>query len=130
MARYINIDNIPDIILDGKVINPKLDLPNNNVTVRDILECTHEEDVVERSEYQKLKEENTELVIITDNFLHLNEVLRKENSRLHEKIDKAIKEIIEYRDDKNNDFDPYEVEVINAVLEIIKKNIKEWKRVK
>lgn len=46
-------------------------------------------DVVERSEYQKLKDKNTELEIMSDDFLRMNEVLKKENSRLYEKIDKV-----------------------------------------
>ena len=45
MARYINIDEIPPKILDGKVVNEELDLPNNNVTVKNIVEMYIDEDV-------------------------------------------------------------------------------------
>ena len=47
-------------------------------------------DVVERSEYQKLKEKNTELEIISDDLLRRNEVLKKENKELVEIAINAI----------------------------------------
>lgn len=42
-----------------------------------------------------------------------------------EKLDKAIEEIIKYRDDATNDFCEVEVGAINGVLEILKRNIGE-----
>ena len=56
-------------------------------------------DVVERSEYQKLKEKNTELEIISDDFLRRNEVLKKENKELAIKYDNAMNSVIDARED-------------------------------
>ena len=108
MARYINIDNIPDIILDGKVINPKLDLPNNNVTVRDILECTHEEDVVERSEYEKIKLER--------------DISTQQIHDLGNSVSNAIEEIIQAKD---SHYPSYTSNGLELALKILKRNIGE-----
>ena len=40
-----------------------------------------------------------------------------------EKINKAIEEIIKYRNDEDNDFCEVEVGAINGVLEILKRNL-------
>lgn len=88
MARFIDLDAVEFLKVDGnEEFNHGVDCCINK-----LLEI-EPADVVERAEYQKLKEKNTELEIMSDNFLRLNEVLKKENSRLHEKINKAIEEI-------------------------------------
>ena len=94
------------------------------VNIKAELKALHAEDVVERAEYEKLKEKNTELEIMSDNFLRLNEALKKENSRLHEKIDKIIEEV-EEQSYLTYDDNPCRVLNEECVLEILKRNIGE-----
>jgi len=88
-------------------------------------ECSHSQvmqiptaDVIEREEYEKLLEN-------CKGYERLVEVEENEITELRSKIDKAIKEIIEYRNDDSNDFCEVEVGAINGALEILKRNIGE-----
>lgn len=82
-------------------------------------------DVIERSEYEKVLEENIKLKRIISDKVDEDLKCAFEVKELRSKIDKTNKEIIEYRDSDKNDFCEVEVGAINGVLDILKRNIGE-----
>ena len=98
--QYQNINNMDDII--------------------ETIEWADEADVVERSEYI---ESRKEVLRLGDLFHKANQNAMKYERmymELRSKLDKAIEEIIKYRNDETNDFCDVEVGAINGALEIFK----------
>lgn len=62
-------------------------------------------------------------IIAEDAIPYLTRYIPSVEAVKREKIDKAIEEIIKYRDDATNDFCEFEVGAINGALEILKRNI-------
>lgn len=82
-------------------------------------------DVIERTEYEKLLKENEELKEIVQNCIDADSQSCEELAELHSKIDRAIAEIIEYRDSDANDLCEVEVGDVNDVLRILRRNIED-----
>ena len=136
MAEYIDRNKIPW----AKVDNPK-GVFWERVVFESAINNIPPADVIERSEYEKLKKENEELKnILADKSVLEEDGYYKTSCNLikkvfdmdfkmqkieHSKIDKTIAEIIKYRDDEKNDFCEVEVGAINGALDILKRNIGE-----
>jgi len=124
MAKYLSIDKLKVMVAYSKLAE-KGTCGDLQEIIANAEKCA--EDVVERSEYNLLKQENKELAIKYDNAMNRVINAREDIEKLRSKIDKAIEEIDNLIDDSDRESDYLDghQDGFCEALEILKRNIGE-----
>lgn len=94
MAEYVTKEQVKEKIMEiEKPCDDRLDYYIDSSNLEDEIDNIKPADVIERSEYERLKQENRELAIKYDNAMNM--VINEQENfiRLRSKIDKAIEEL-------------------------------------
>ena len=111
MARYIDLDKVEFLKVKGnEEFNHGVDC-----CISKLLEI-EPVDVIERVEYEKLKQKNIELEIEYDDIMKMNTLRVNEYKQLRSKIDKALEQTYKVRKEVLHSNEIYEP---NNVIEII-----------